>query len=218
MDFDFLLKKQTGGAGQYARVIGFIEKLSEEEIKEEGKSNIFENRCVGMNIPPEYYPSCEKGANDAFVEGALVGANVEGVRVVLQDGQAHAVDSSDMAFRNCMANAVRDGIRRASPYILEPVMRVEVQIPSEFQGSVVGALNRRKGMIQSSDVSDDGSGNVITADVPLANMFGYSNELRSLTQGKGEFSMEYFSHIPVPHGTQEELITKYQSEQQADAA
>lgn len=218
VDFDFLLKKQTGGAGQYARVIGFIEKLSEEEIKEAGKVNIFENRCIGMNIPPEYYPSCEKGANDAFTEGALVGANVEGVRVVLQDGQAHAVDSSDMAFRNCMAKAIRDGIRRANPFILEPVMRVDVQIPSEFQGPVVGALNKRKGMIQSSDMNDDGSGNEVTANVPLANMFGYSNELRSLTQGKGEFSMEYEKHVPVPYNMQGDLIAQYQSEQDADAA
>jgi elongation factor G len=133
--FEWLHKKQTGGAGQYAKVIGYIEPISDEEKKELGKVNSFENECVGTNIPPEYYSSCEKGTFDAMKEGALVGCEVEGVRVVLQDGAAHAVDSSDMAFRTCMANAVRDAMRKANPSILEPVMAVEVNVPSEFQGA-----------------------------------------------------------------------------------
>jgi elongation factor G len=216
--FDWVHKKQTGGAGQYARVIGYIEPLSEEEQKELGKVTEFDNQCTGTNIPPEYYSSCEKGMEDAMHEGALVGSEVEGVRVVLLDGAAHAVDSSDMAFRTCMANAVRDTMKRANPSILEPVMSVEVEIPSEFQGSVVAALNRRMGMIQSSDVNDDGSGIKILAEVPLANMFGYSTELRSLTQGKGEFSMEYQKHIQVPKNTQEELMKKYREQKQQDDA
>ena len=108
-----------------------------------------------------------------------------------------------------MANAVRDTMKKANPSILEPVMRVEVEIPSEFQGTVVAALNRRMGMIQSSDVNDDGSGITILAEVPLSNMFGYSTELRSLTQGKGEFSMEYFKHSQVPRNAQDELMKKY---------
>ena len=211
--FDWLHKKQTGGAGQYARVIGFIEPLTEEEMKESGKVNKFENHCVGTNIPPEYYSSCEKGAGDAFHEGGLVGAEVEGVRVVLQDGQAHMVDSSDLAFRICMRNAVRDTIKRSDSSILEPVMNVTVDIPAEFQGTVVAALSRRMGMINSSEMNDDGSGIRIEAEVPLANMFGYSTELRSMTQGKGEFTMEYFKHVPVPRNTQEELVKKYQDEQ-----
>eukprot|EP00934_Nitzschia_sp_Nitz4_P000095 Nitzschia sp. Nitz4//scaffold8_size234185//126690//129098//NITZ4_001268-RA/size234185-augustus-gene-0.270-mRNA-1//-1//CDS//3329559839//95//frame0 len=215
--FDFVHKKQTGGAGQYARVIGFIEPLSEEEQKEIGKPTEFSNECIGTNIPPEYYSSCEKGMDDATTQGALVGAEVEGIRVVLQDGAAHAVDSSDMAFRTCMANAIRDTMKKANPSILEPVMKVEIEIPSEFQGTVVAALNRRMGMIQSSDVNDDGSGIKIVAEVPLANMFGYSTELRSLTQGKGEFSMEYFKHIQVPKNTQEDLMKKYKEEQEAKA-
>ena len=216
--FDFVHKKQTGGAGQYARVIGYIEPMSESEQKEIGCPTEFENKCIGTNIPPEYYSSCEKGMGDAMEEGALVGAEVEGIRVVLQDGASHAVDSSDMAFRTCMANAIRDTMKKANPSILEPVMRVEVEIPSEFQGTVVAALNRRMGMIQSSDVNDDGSGIKIISEVPLANMFGYSTELRSLTQGKGEFSMEYFKHIQVPRNAQEELMKKYKEEQAADAA
>jgi elongation factor G len=217
--FDYLHKKQTGGAGQYARCIGYIEPLTEEDkLEEPGRVNIFENRCVGMNIPPEFYSSCEKGANDAFVEGALVGCEVEGVKVVLQDGAAHSVDSSDLAFRTCMAQAVRTTMRQANPSILEPVMTVEIDIPSEFQGTVVAGVNRRMGLIQNSDMNDDGSGIKILADVPLANMFGYSTELRSQTQGKGEFTMEYNRHIEVPRNTQEELMKKYKAEQDAENA
>jgi elongation factor G len=173
---------------------------------------------MGTNIPPEYYASCEKGMNDAMAEGALVGCEVEGVRVVLQDGASHAVDSSDLAFRICMANAIRDTMKRASPSVLEPVMTVEVDIPSEFQGAVTASLSRRMGMIQSSDMNDDGSGLKIECQVPLANMFGYSTELRSLTQGKGEFTMEYFQHSAVPRNVQEELMNEYKKEREAREA
>jgi elongation factor G len=117
-----------------------------------------------------------------------------------------------------MANAIRSAVKQATPSILEPVMRVEVDIPSEFQGTVVAGLNRRMGLIQSSDMNNDGSGIKILADVPLANMFGYSTELRSQTQGKGEFTMEYFKHTPVPKNAQEELMKKYKDEREADAA
>eukprot|EP00977_Amphora_coffeiformis_P029460 scaffold40823_cov191-Amphora_coffeaeformis.AAC.2 len=216
--FDWLHKKQTGGAGQYARVIGFIEPLTEEERTESGEINQFENRCVGTNIPPEYYTSCEKGMGDAVAEGALVGAEVEGIRVVLEDGAAHAVDSSDQAFRTAMANAIRDSMKKANATILEPVMTVEVEIPSEFQGTVVAGLNRRMGLIQASDMNEDGSGLRVDAEVPLANMFGYSTELRSQTQGKGEFTMEYRKHVPVPRNTQEELMKKYKEEKEAENA
>ena len=213
--FDYVHKKQTGGSGQYARVMGYIEPLSEEEQKECGEVNEFDNQCIGTNIPPEYFSSCQKGMEDATTHGALVGAEVEGLRVVLQDGASHAVDSSDMAFRICMSNAIRETMKKANPSILEPVMKVEIEIPTEFQGTVVAAVNRRMGLIQSSDMNDDGSGTKIVAEVPLANMFGYSTELRSLTQGKGEFSMEYLKHIQVPRNTQEELMKKYKEEQEA---
>jgi elongation factor G len=213
--FDYVHKKQTGGSGQYARVMGYIEPLSEDEQKECGEVNEFDNQCIGTNIPPEYFSSCQKGMEDAITHGALVGAEVEGLRVVLQDGASHAVDSSDMAFRICMANAIRETMKKANPSILEPVMKVESEIPTDFQGTVVAAVNRRMGLIQSSDMNDDGSGTKIVAEVPLANMFGYSTELRSLTQGKGEFSMEYLKHIQVPRNTQEELMKKYKEEQEA---
>jgi len=215
LEFDWLHKKQTGGAGQYARVIGHVEPIGEEEMKELGKVNDFVNECIGTNIPPEYHTSCEKGSNDAFVEGALVGAELEGVRVVLKDGAAHAVDSSDMAFRICMANAIRDAMKKAQPSILEPVMAVEVEVPSEFQGTVVAGINRRMGLINQSDMNEDGSGLRIEAEVPLSNMFGYSTELRSQTQGKGEFTMEYLKHLPVPRQTQDELAKAYQEEREA---
>jgi elongation factor G len=219
VDFDYLHKKQTGGAGQYARCIGYIEPVTAEDREEEpDKVNIFENRCVGTNIPPEYYSSCEKGAIDAFTEGPLVGCAVEGVKVVLLDGAAHSVDSSDQAFRTCMATAVRTTMRQANASILEPVMTVEIDIPAEFQGTVVGGINRRMGLIQNSDMNDDGSSIKISADVPLANMFGYSTELRSQTQGKGEFSMEYKKHIEVPRSTQELLMKKYKEEKDAENA
>jgi len=211
-EFDWLHKKQSGGSGQYAKVSGYIEPMTEEEIKELGKPNEFKNKCIGTNIPPEYYPSCEKGMRDAMHEGSLVGCEVEGIRVVLQDGASHAVDSSDMAFRICMANAIRETMKTAQPSVLEPVMTVEVEIPSEFQGAVTASLSKRMGMIQSSDMNDDGSGLKLEAQVPLANMFGYSTELRSLTQGKGEFTMEYFKHTPVPRQTQDELMDKYKLE------
>lgn len=216
--FDHLHKKQTGGQGQYARVIGFIEPLPVEEREESGKVNIFENRLVGQNIPPEYHSSCEKGANDAMEEGSLVGCEVEGLRIVIEDGAAHDVDSSDMAFRTAMARAVRDTMKKANPKILEPIMSVEVDAPAEFQGAVVAALNRRSGMIQNSDLNDDGSNVKIVAEVPLSNMFGYSTELRSQTQGKGEFSMEYLKHSQVPANIQVELMKKYKEEMEAENA
>jgi len=216
--FEWLHKKQSGGSGQYAKVIGYVEPLSEEEMKEIGDVNEFENRCVGTNIPNEYYSSCEKGMKDAMVEGALVGAEVEGVRVVLVDGASHAVDSSDMAFRICMANAVRNTMKKANATILEPVMTVEVDAPVEFQGSVVAGINKRMGLIQTSDVSDDGGGIHIIAEVPLNLMFGYSTEIRSQTQGKGEFTMEYLKHVSVQRNIQDELIAKYKLEKEAENA
>jgi len=215
-EFDYLLKKQSGGQGQFARVIGYIEPLKDDE---EGDAvlNEFNNQCTGTNIPPEYYPSCAKGMNDAMSEGGLIGAEVQGLRCVLKDGAAHAVDSSDMAFRNCMAYAIKDTMMKAKPAILEPIMNVEVEIPTDFQGNVVAALNKRNGMIQSCEVNEEGGGTRIVCDVPLASMFGFSTELRSSTQGKGEFTMEYLRHDPVTRDMQESLVKKHLEEKQAAA-
>jgi len=212
-EFTYLHKKQTGGSGQYAKVIGFVEPL--EEDSEETFE--FDNQCVGTNIPPEFYPSCEKGANDAAAKGGLIGMEVSGVRVVLQDGAAHAVDSSDMAFRYAMAQAVREAMGQADPSILEPIMKLDVVAPQEFQGAIVSGLNRRMGLIQNSSNMDDNV--VIEADVPLAQMFGYSTDIRSITQGKGEFTMEYKMHQAVPRDQQSTLIKNFkEQEAQQNAA
>jgi elongation factor G len=207
-DFNYLHKKQTGGAGQYARVIGFIEPLTDEELAE-GKEFEYENRCTGTNIPSEYYPSCEKGAIFASKKGVLAGFPLTGLRVVLLDGQAHLVDSSDLAFQLAMRFGIRAGVQAANAQILEPIMTLEVNSPSEFQGSIVGGINKRSGMISNSDLNEDGSKLVVTAEVPLAELFGYSTDLRSTTQGKGEFAMEYKSHQPTQAHIQKELIKKF---------
>lgn len=220
-EFNWLHRKQTGGSGQFARVIGYIEPILDNSSKQidhlssnidfskTRKVNEFVNLCVGTNIPPEYYSSCQKGTDDALTEGSLVGGEVQGVRVVLLDGANHPVDSSDLAFRTCMANAIRDAMKRAVPQILEPIMIVEADCPSEFRGTVVAGIHRRRGIVQSSNSSEDGMTFRVTAEVPLANMFGYATELRSTTQGKGEFTMEYERHYAVPLNVQEKLKTEY---------
>jgi len=185
-DFNYLHKKQSGGSGQYAKVIGYVEPLDEEEIAA-GKDFVFENEVVGTNIPPEFLPSCEKGAKSACEKGVLAGYNLSGMRVCITDGAAHAVDSNDMSFQLAMRYGIRQGVENAGPQVLEPVMALEVESPSEFQGNIIGGLNKRNGLIMNTDISEDGSSIKIAADVPLAEMFGYSTVLRSGTQGKGEF-------------------------------
>jgi elongation factor G len=207
-EFNYLHRKQTGGAGQYARVIGYVEPLSQEEIAS-GKEFEFENRCIGTNIPSEYYPSCEKGALVASKKGVLAGFPLTGIRVVLTDGQAHMVDSSDLAFQTAMRFGIRAGVQAANAEILEPIMKLEVNSPAEFQGSVIGSINKRNGVIGNSDLNEDGSQLSVIADVPLAELFGYSTDLRSTTQGKGEFAMEYKCHQPVQIHIQRELIKKF---------
>ncbi len=195
-NFSYLHKKQSGGAGQYARVIGYVEPLDEETMKK-GIEFEFENRVIGTNIPPEFIPSCEKGAKAACSKGVLAGYPLSGVRVVITDGQAHAVDSNDISFQLAMQYGIKQGVKAAKPQILEPIMSLEVASPGEFQGNIIGALNKRGGLIMATDLNDDGSQVTIQADVPLASMFGYSTDLRSSTQGKAEFSMEYKHHNPV---------------------
>ncbi|KAJ9510934.1 hypothetical protein QJQ45_027833 [Haematococcus lacustris] len=199
-DFNYLHKKQSGGSGQFGRVIGYLDPLDEEpgassSQGKEGVKFLFDNQLSGNNIPPEFHNSIEKGFREAANSGTLIGAPVEGVRVVLLDGAAHAVDSSELAFRIAAVNAFRQAYPAASPVVLEPIMKVEVIVPSEFQGNVMGDLNRRKGVIMDS--YNQGDDAVIVCEVPLNAMFGYSTALRSATQGKGEFSMEYHHHAQV---------------------
>ncbi|CAJ1780447.1 unnamed protein product [Sphenostylis stenocarpa] len=175
-DFDYLHKKQTGGQGQYGRVIGYIEPLpAGSSTKFE-----FENMLVGQAIPSNFIPAIEKGFKEAANSGALIGHPVENLRVVLTDGAAHAVDSSELAFKLASIYAFRQCYAASRPVILEPVMLVELKVPTEFQGAVAGDINKRKGVIVGNDQEGDDS--VITAHVPLNNMFGYSTSLRSMTQ------------------------------------
>ncbi|KAJ1990914.1 Elongation factor G, mitochondrial [Coemansia spiralis] len=207
--FAYTHKKQTGGAGQFGRVVGYIEPIDPEEHAE--LPHEFVNNVVGGNIPSQYMAACEKGYIDGLHEGFMVGHPIVGVRMVLEDGAAHSVDSSELAFRLATFHAFRESFKASSPRILEPVMTVEVSAPVEFQGTVLGSLNKRKGMIVDTETQEDYC--VITSEVPLNNMFGYSTELRSATQGKGEFSMEYKRHSPVLPNIQEELIKDYQKKQ-----
>ncbi|KDO24663.1 translation elongation factor G [Saprolegnia parasitica CBS 223.65] len=209
-DFNYLHKKQSGGSGQYARVTGYVEPISDEEI-EAGEAPVqFQNDIIGNAIPPEYIQACEKGVNDAVAKGWLLGHPITRLRVVITDGQAHAVDSSELAFRTAMVQAIRAAFTKANPSVLEPLMTVEVDVPNEFQGGIIAELNRRRGMIQSSEA--DETTTVIRADVPLQNMFGFSTDLRSSTQGKGEFTMEYKTHDFVARDAQEKLVAEYQKE------
>ncbi|RHY02017.1 hypothetical protein DYB25_000206 [Aphanomyces astaci] len=206
--FNYLHKKQSGGSGQYARVTGYCEPISQEEL-DEGEAPIqFVNDIIGNAIPPEYIMACEKGVGDAVQKGWLLGHPITRLRVVITDGQAHAVDSSELAFRTAMVQAIRSAFAKGSPSVLEPMMTVEVDIPNEYQGGIIAEINRRRGMIQSSEADDVST--VVRADVPLQNMFGFSTDLRSSTQGKGEFTMEYKTHDFVARDAQEKLVAEYQ--------
>ena len=148
---------------------------------------------------------------EAASKGAIIGHPVVGTRLVLQDGSAHVVDSNEYSFRTATIQGFRQAMSKAKPIILEPIMKVSISVPIEFQGTVLGTINKRKGVIVETDTQDDTL--VIAAEVPLNNMFGYSTELRSATQGKGEFSMEYKTYAPVPSGTLEELVAEYRKKQ-----
>ncbi|MEH2072693.1 MAG: elongation factor G [Nostoc sp.] len=179
--FDYRLKKQSGGPGQYAHVIGWIEPTD--------RPFVFENRVVGGAIPKEYIPACEKGFREAMESGKLEGYPVTGVKVVLEGGSYHPIDSSELAFRSASHQALSSAIAKAKPYILEPIMLVEVETPNEFMGRVQGELSSRRGLLLGSETMQGYS--VIRAEVPLARMFGYSTDLRSLTSGMATFSMEF---------------------------
>ncbi|MDZ8067435.1 MAG: elongation factor G [Nostoc sp. DedQUE08] len=179
--FDYRFKKQSGGPGQYAHITGWIEPTDEPFV--------FENRVAGGAIPKEYIPACEKGFREAMQSGQLEGYPVTGVKVVLDGGSYHPIDSSELAFRSASHQAIEDAIANAKPYILEPIMLVEVETPNEFMGRVQGDLSSRRGLLLGSETMQGYT--VIRAEVPLARMFGYSTELRSLTSGMATFSMEF---------------------------
>lgn len=203
-EFNYTHKKQTGGSGQFGRVAGYFEPAELEG----DKTYEFVDEIVGGVIPREYIPACDKGFAEQFQNGQLIGQPVMGVRVVLNDGAYHSVDSSEMAFKVAAMTAVREFYKDAGPVILEPIMNVEISVPDEFQGQVIGQLNQRRGVIMGTDT--DGNYVVVNAEVPLSEMFGYSTDLRSATQGKGEFSMEFAKYAQVPKSIQEEMTKEYQ--------
>ncbi|XP_063838958.1 elongation factor G, mitochondrial [Ostrinia nubilalis] len=204
--FDYLHKKQSGGAGQYARVIGIMEPLPPQQntVLE------FSDETVGTNIPKPFIPGVERGFLDTCQKGYLTGHKISGVKFRLQDGAHHIVDSSELAFFLAAKGAVKDVFDEGAWQVLEPIMFVEVTLPDEFHGVVIGQLNKRGGIITGTEGAEGWT--TLYAEVPLNNMFGYAGELRSVTQGKGEFSMEYSRYSPCLPDVQEQLIRKHQEE------
>ena len=213
IDFMQLHKKQTGGAGQFAKMGGYMEPLEQDPETSEYKHYEFINKIVGGAIPKEYIPACDKGFQEQLKKGILIGFPLIGVRIELNDGDFHSVDSSEMAFKICAMSAIREHIPQADPVILEPIMKVEVSAPEEFQGSVIGQINQRRGQITGTQTVEG----YVTVEsyVPLTEMFGYSTDLRSATQGKGEFTMEFAKYEPVPKSIQEELIEDFRKKAKA---
>jgi len=199
-EFNYTHKKQTGGSGQYGRVAGYMEPVADEDFA-------FESKIVGGSIPTQFISSCEKGFKACMSKGPKMEFPVTGVKIVINDGASHAVDSSEMAFQAAARGAFLEGYAKASPTILEPIMKVVVETPTEFQGSVMGTINQRRGIILGTQ--DEGAMCVMESQVPLAEMFGYSTVLRSSTQGKAQFTMEFSSYKKVPQSIGEELAKKY---------
>jgi len=209
--FDYQHKKQSGGQGQYGRVIGYIEPL--EDINAEP---IFENMMIGNVITPSWMAAIEKGFKEQVEEGPLTDHPVSGCKFVMEDGASHAVDSSELAFKIAAKGAFKQACDAAGAVVLEPVMTVQVTAPEEFQGVCVSLINKRKGVISGSETQHGYV--VVDCVTPLANMFGFSTELRSSTQGKGEYTMEYKEHMPVAPNVQADLIAEFKKEKEAKQA
>ncbi len=203
--FNYTHKKQTGGAGQFGRVAGFMEPC-EEDFE-------FVNKITGGRIPTQYIPACEKGFAACMEKGPKLEFPVTGVRVTIDDGAFHAVDSSEMAFQAAARGAFLEGYMKAKPVVKEPIMKVVIETPNEFQGSCMGLINQRRGIIQGSQ--EEGVMSVIESQVPLSEMFGFSTVLRSATQGKAQFTMEFSSYKQVPQSIAEEIIKQKQEEKKA---
>ena len=198
VEFNYTHKKQTGGSGQYGRVAGYAEPM-------EGDFE-FADEIKGGAIPREFIPSCEKGFKSMMAKSPRLGVPVVGIRVAIDDGQAHAVDSSDIAFQEAARGAFRDFFQRAKPRILEPIMKVSLEGPAEFSGNMLSLIMQRRGIVVQS--TEDDGGAKVEAEVPLAEMFGFSTPLRSATQGKAEFTMEFAKYADVPSNIGEELLAK----------
>jgi len=192
--------RQTGGKGQYGHAVITLEPLPR------GGGFEFESKIVGGSVPREFWKPTEEGIRDALAGGVIAGYPVIDVKAVLVDGSFHEVDSSEMAFKIAGSMAAKSGVQKADPVILEPVMRVEVTTPEDFMGDVIGNLNSKRGQIDGID--ERGTSRVIRARVPLAEMFGYATELRSMTQGRAVYSMEFSEYAEVPSSIANELIAK----------
>ncbi len=201
-EINYTHRKQTGGSGQYAKVLGYIEPLPSDAVE----AYEFVDDVSGGSIPREFISSCDKGFKEGVRKGTLIGFPVVSIRCAVNDGAAHAVDSSEMAFKTAALMGFREAYAQAGPTILEPIMKVEIDAPIEFQGSVVGQVNQRRGTILETVGGDNVS---VTCEVPLNAMFGYSTDLRSATQGKGTFTMEFARYAIVPRQEQDEMIKKY---------
>jgi elongation factor G len=209
-EINYTHKKQTGGSGQYAKIMGYIEPLPPDAVE----AYEFVDDVTGGSIPREFISSCDKGFREGVRKGTVIGFPVVGIRCAVNDGASHAVDSSEMAFKTAAIMGFREAYAKAGPTILEPIMKVEIDVPSEFQGSVVGQVNQRRGVIMDTIAGDTVS---INCEVPLNEMFGYSTDLRSATQGKGTFTMEFARYAIVPKQEQEEMAKKYREKLAADA-
>ncbi len=199
-DIDSKFVRQSGGKGQYGHVRVKFEPLGE------GTGFEFVNAVVGGVIPREYIPAVEQGIREAMETGVLAGYPVVDVKATLYDGSFHEVDSSEMAFKIAASMALKDGVRKGHPQILEPIMKVEVTMPEEFLGSVLGDLNSRRGRVEGMEAL--GNAQVVRAYVPLANMFGYATDLRSATQGRANYSMEFDHYEALPRSLADEVIAK----------
>jgi elongation factor G len=191
--------KQTGGHGQYGHVVISLEP------GERGSGILFENKIVGGAIPKEYIPAVEKGVMEAADSGVLAGYPVVDMKITLTDGSYHEVDSSEMAFKVAASMAFKEGVQRGGPVLLEPMMKVEIVAPDEFLGEIIGQVNSRRGNVLGMEVRP-GNAQAVRAMVPLAEMFGYATELRSATQGRGVFSMEFDHYQPVSESVMQEML------------
>ncbi|KAF2212245.1 hypothetical protein CERZMDRAFT_121186 [Cercospora zeae-maydis SCOH1-5] len=211
VEFDHLLKKQTGGAGDYARVVGYLEPSEPVEGAENTLGeNKFESQIVGGTIPEKYLFACDKGFQASCINGPLLGHRVLGASMVINDGATHMTDSSELAFKNATQQAFRKAFLAAKPQVLEPLMKTVITAPVEFQGNIVGLLNKRNAVINDTEIGAEEF--TLTADCSLNSMFGFSSQLRAATQGKGEFSMEFSHYSPAPPQLQKELIAKHEKE------
>ena len=201
--YNFKHRKQTGGSGQFAHIVGWLEPLPDDSEEERFE---FESIVVQGRIPKEYIPSVEKGFRNSIEKGPIAGYPIVGVKAVLEDGSYHEVDSSDMAFQICGRNCFRETFLQTKPVLLEPIMKVEIEVPAIFQGAVAGELTSRRGMIMATEMQ--GNIAVIEGEVPLAETFGYSTDLRSMTQGQGTFTMEFAKYRRVPNSIQQEIIAE----------